>query len=281
MKPCEALIAEESEYYVYAPSLMAKDAFYYVICTGHFLYRPKYYLKRDAYDSFLLMYIEEGELAVEWADQKRCAREGQFVLMNCYEPHAYYTDKGCRCLWCHFDGYGARTYFDAITTRLGSVFSIRNAFPILFKLKEVFELFAPGNAIKEPLVSKYLTDILTALLLYSPDNPTGNQGVSEPTMTFINEHFKEELSNELLAERIGISPYHFIRIFKKETGFTPHEYLVRTRIDMAKYLLKNTGLSVKDICYNTGFSCESVFCSSFKKNVGMTPVNYRSKGEVL
>ena len=109
----------------------------------------------------------------------------------------------------------------------------------------------------------------------------GNQGVSEPTMTFINEHFKEELSNELLAGKIGISPYHFIRIFKKETGFTPHEYLVRTRIDMAKYLLKNTGLSVKDICYNTGFSCESVFCSSFKKNVGMTPVNYRSKGEVL
>lgn len=279
MKSCESLIAEESEYYVYAPSLLAKEAFYYVICTGHFLYKPGYSLKRDAYDSFLLLYVEEGELTVEWAEQKKCAREGSFVLLNCYEPHAYSTEKGCRCLWCHFDGHGARSCYEAVSTRLGTVFTIRNALPVLFKLKEVFELFAPGSAIKEPLVSKYLTDILTAFLLYSPEKESIGTGIAESAMTYINEHFKEELSNEFLARRLGISPYHFIRLFKRETGLTPHEYLVRTRIDMAKYLLKNTGLPVKDICYTTGFSCESVFCSSFKKNVGMTPANYRNNKE--
>ena len=80
---------------------------------------------------------------------------------------------------------------------------------------------------------------------------------------------------ELLAEQVGLSPFHFIRTFKKETGFTPHEYLVRTRIDMAKYLLKNTGMPVKDICFATGFSSESVFCSAFKKSVGMSPKAYK------
>ena len=140
-------------------------------------------------------------------------------------------------------------------------------------------MFAPGGAIREPLVSKYLTDILTAFLLQSAEMPLPYQGVSESTIHYINEHFKEELSVETLAERLGLSQFHFIRTFKKETGFTPHEYLIRTRIDMAKYLLKNTELSVKDICYNTGFSCESVFSSSFKKNVGITPVHYRAKKE--
>lgn len=278
LKSCELFIAPDSEYYVYAPSVLAKEAFYYVICAGHFLYEPGYSLVRDSYDSYLLLYIEEGELLVEWDGQTKEAAEGSFVFLNCYEPHAYHTKKGCRCLWCHLDGHGAAQYYRTITARLGNVFSLRNALPIVFKLKGIFEMFAPGSVIKEPLVSKYLTDILTAFLLYTPEKETAGRGIAEQTVTYINEHFKEEASTELLADKLGISPFHFIRTFKKETGFTPHEYLVRTRIDMAKYLLINTRLPVKDICYETGFSCESVFCTAFKKNVGISPKNYRKKG---
>ena len=49
-----------------------------------------------------------------------------------------------------------------------------------------------------------------------------------------------------------------------------------TRIATAKYLLKNSRLSVKDICFTTGLSCESVFCSAFKRHQGMTPAQYRA-----
>lgn len=275
MKSCELFIANESEYYVYAPSILAKEAFYYIICAGHFLYEPGYALRREAYDSYLLLYIEEGSLLVEWEGQTKKAGEGSFVFLDCYQPHAYRTETGCRCLWCHLDGHGAKAYYRAITIRLGNVFSIKNTLPVLFKMKEIFEMFAPGGVIKEPLVSKYLTDILTAFLLYAPEKQAMEKEVSETTMTYINEHFKEEITTELLAEQLGLSPFHFIRTFKKETGFTPHEYLVRTRIDMAKYLLKNTKMPVKDICFETGFSSESVFCSSFKKNAGMSPNSYR------
>ena len=275
MKTCDPYIAEESEYYVYAPSVLAKEAFYYVICTGHYLYQPGYFLVRDSYDSYLLLYVEEGSLFVESDGQRRRANEGSFVLLNCYEPHAYGTETGCRCLWCHLDGHGAAQYYQAITARLGNVFSMRNALPAVFKMKEIFEMFAPGTVIKEPLVSKYITDIFTSFLLDSPENQTMGREVSEETISYINEHFKEEITTECLAEQVGLSPFHFIRTFKKETGFTPHEYLVRTRIDMAKYLLKNTAMPVKDICFATGFSLESVFCSAFKKNAGMSPNTYR------
>ena len=113
------------------------------------------------------------------------------------------------------------------------------------------------------------------ILLETQEKQVIGREVSEETISYINEHFKEEITTELLSERVGLSPFHFIRTFKKETGFTPHEYLVRTRIDMAKYLLKNTGMSVKNICFATGFSCESVFCSAFKKNSGVSPNSYR------
>lgn len=275
MKPYDPYIAEESEYYVYAPSRLAKEAFYYVICTGHYLYKPGYFLERDSYDSYLLLYVEEGSLLVNINGQKSKAGEGSFVLLNCYEPHAYGTETGCRCLWCHLDGHGAAQYYRAVTGRLGQVFSVKNALPTVFKMKEIFEMFEPGTVIKEPLVSKYLTDIFTAFLLYAPEKQMIGHEVSEETISYINEHFKEEITTELLAEQVGLSPFHFIRTFKKETGFTPHEYLVRTRIDMAKYLLKNTQMSVKDICFATGFSSESVFCSAFKKSIGMSPKSYK------
>lgn len=275
MKSCERFIAGESEYYVYAPSAFAKEVFYHVICVGHFLYEPGYELKREAYDSYLLLYIEEGNLLVECDGQERKAEEGEFVFLNCYKPHAYRTETGCRCLWLHFDGYGAMQYYSAVTGRLGTVFSIKNSLPIHFKMKEIFEMFMHRAVIKEPLVSKYLTDILTSFLLYAPEHRPLGREVSEEIISYINEHFKKEITTELLAEQVGLSPFYFIRTFKKETGFTPHEYLVRTRIDMAKYLLKNTKLTVKDICFDVGFSCESVFCSAFKKSCGVTPNSYR------
>lgn len=100
--------------------------------------------------------------------------------------------------------------------------------------------------------------------------------MAEDTITYINEHFAEDLSVDELAARVNLSPYHFIRTFKKMTGYTPHEYLVNTRIATARYLLKNTSLPIKDICFNTGFSSESVFCSTFKRYQKISPAQYRT-----
>lgn len=77
--------------------------------------------------------------------------------------------------------------------------------------------------------------------------------MAEEIIAYINEHFAEKFSVEELAAKAGLSQYHFIRVFKKETGFTPHEYLNNTRMMTARYLLKNSRLPVKDICFNTGF----------------------------
>ncbi len=96
------------------------------------------------------------------------------------------------------------------------------------------------------------------------------------SISYINEHFHEPLSLESLARKVNLSPFHFIRIFSKETGVTPHQYLINTRISAAKFLLKSSEASIKDIAFSTGFKSESSFCSTFKNWENTTPSLYRN-----
>ena len=241
MKSCEEFVAPESDYFIYSPSKLALDMFLYPTQCGLFSYLPGYQLTRESFDSFLLMYIQKGELNLTLEEVSERVTAGHFVLLDCYKRHSYSTSKGWECIWCHFDGITARAYYNCVVSRLGNVFSMTDSYPVLNRMTAILKIFYGSALVQEPLLSKYLTDILTEL-----------------------------------ASRVGLSQYHFIRSFKKETGFTPHEYLVNTRIATAKYLLKNTRLPVKDICFASGFSSESVFCGAFKKNQGTTPVQYRT-----
>ncbi|UZQ85206.1 AraC family transcriptional regulator [Thermoclostridium stercorarium] len=278
MKSCEELVAHESEYFIYYPSKTAQKMFLYPLYAGYFIYKSGYSLRRISYDSFLIMYIQKGKLTLEYEGRTQDVTAGNFVFIDCYKPHAYYSDTGWESLWCHFDGVTARAHYESIVSRLGNSFFMPDPYPVLSKLSAIYNTFYSGDVIKEPLMSKYLNDILTAFHLYTPNSvlPRDYINVVEETISYINKNFARNINVEHLAERTGFSPYHFIRIFKKETGLTPYEYIVNVRINTAKYLLRNSRLSVKDICYSTGFSSESVFCSAFKRRLGVTPTEYRT-----
>lgn len=282
MKSCETLVSPESNYYIYTPSRSAQEMFLYPLQCGHFIYEPGYLLRRDSYDSYLLMFVQKGRLTLEFSGQTIPVCADQFVLLDCYRPHAYFSETGWQCLWCHFDGSAADKLYAGIVSRLGSVFSMPDPHTAQNRLRAVYQIFASGVPVREPLLHKYLTDILTSFLLQpAPPTDNGHACMSEEVIAYITEHFTENISVETLSARAGLSPYHFIRTFKKETGFTPHEYLADTRISAAKYLLKNSRLSAKDICFRTGFSCESVFSCAFKRRVGITPMQYRTEARSL
>lgn len=277
MKTREALVSPESEYFVYTPSRSARELFFYPLQCGRFIYEVGYSLYRESYDSFLLMYVTSGHMTLRQNGISLCAHAGDFVLLDCYRPHSYFTETGLECLWCHFDGPLARGWYEAISSRAGSVYSMPQPCRAYDRLSAICDIFALGKQASEPLMSKYLTDILTGFLLHTPSDAGryGYMDMSEKIITYINEHFRENLTTEELAAYAGLSPFHFIRTFKKETGFTPHEYIMDTRFAAAKYLLKNSTVPVKEICFCTGFSGESVFCTAFRRRYGMTPLEYR------
>jgi AraC-like DNA-binding protein len=81
-----------------------------------------------------------------------------------------------------------------------------------------------------------------------------------------------------LAASVGLSPFHFLRLFKRETGVTPHRFLVQTRIRRAIALLRETSRPVTDIAFDVGFGDLSNFIHAFRREVGVSPRRYRQSG---
>lgn len=97
----------------------------------------------------------------------------------------------------------------------------------------------------------------------------------EKAKSYINENFQKDLSLDEISREYDISPYYFSKIFKDETGENFIEYLTGVRMEKAKQLLLNKELSMKEICSMVGYADPNYFSRSFKKNVGVTPTEYR------
>ena len=91
---------------------------------------------------------------------------------------------------------------------------------------------------------------------------------------YLTMHAQEQVSLDTLGEIAGLSKYHLLRAFTKETGITPYSYLETIRIDRAKALLKQ-GVSPAEAALAAGFSDQSHFSNAFKRFIGLTPGQYR------
>jgi AraC-like DNA-binding protein len=87
---------------------------------------------------------------------------------------------------------------------------------------------------------------------------------------FIDTNYADKIDLDNISDEAYFSKFHFIRLFKKVYGKTPHQYLIFVRIEKATLLLR-TGKPVTEVCYAVGFESLSSFGSLFKRIVGTTP----------
>ena len=106
-----------------------------------------------------------------------------------------------------------------------------------------------------------------------------NKGLAPSKMNkivrFIGDRLSEEIGLEEMANHINLSPFHFVREFKKSVGMTPYRYVIHQRIEKAKELLTQTDLAIADVALDCGFSNQSHLGRLFKQYTGITPKHYR------
>src|SRR5918994_2855751 len=92
---------------------------------------------------------------------------------------------------------------------------------------------------------------------------------------FMRHAYSHPVSLPDVAARANLSPYHFLRVYKRAYGETPHEFLTRLRMERAKTLLARGSHNVTEACFEVGFSSLGSFSNLFAYRVGLSPSEYR------
>jgi AraC family transcriptional regulator len=136
------------------------------------------------------------------------------------------------------------------------------------------------------LYMQSLTAALAAVLTrnFAADAPTktaafyggGLSGYATKLVcSYMHEHMCETIKLDELAALAGLSPYHFVRQFKRSMGMPPHRYLASIRIEKAKHLLVQDTTEISTVAQAVGYSNANSFARSFRAEVGVSPTEWR------
>ena len=118
-----------------------------------------------------------------------------------------------------------------------------------------------------------LEEMVDDISMKSPD-----EKLMERIMAFINNNLDDtDISNEDLADNVGISRVHLHRKMKELTGQTPHDFIRSIRLKKASQLLKRGDISITEVVYACGFGSAASFSTIFKKQFGVSPREYMMK----
>jgi AraC family transcriptional regulator len=144
---------------------------------------------------------------------------------------------------------------------------------------------AHGGAGSRLLVDSLSVQLCVHILRRHADvlfrEPSGHDGLTfaqqRSVRDYLDAHLDEAISLDDLAASVSLSRFHFARRFRQSTGTSPHEFVLRRRVEQAKTMLGRTSASLLDIATSCGFADQSHMTRVFNKYVGATPGQYRAR----
>jgi RpiB/LacA/LacB family sugar-phosphate isomerase len=97
----------------------------------------------------------------------------------------------------------------------------------------------------------------------------------------VRENIAQELAVADLAQVVGMSQYYFSKLFKLSTGTTPHQYVMRQRVERAQEVLREGRTPLAEVATHVGFETQSHFTSVFRRLSGITPKHYREMHQTV
>lgn len=274
MKIIENGVLHESEIFFHIPSEFAKKALFCLHDSGLFYCNDNYFVERDNYNNYLIVLIKKGAMTIRYNNQEVQASKNTLVFLNCHQPHMYQANENLVFEWFHFSGIASQHYFDFLFEKNGCIFLIENNFVIPECMGQILQMSKKGN-VNEHFISMNINKIMYELNEISNETRDIQEKIIKQAITFIENNFYSEINLKALAQYVNLSLFHFSRVFKQYTGYSPYEYIINFRINYAKKLLQNTNLSIKEISVTVGFNSDTHFMTTFKKHTNLTPKQFR------
>ncbi|MBM7569174.1 AraC family transcriptional regulator [Paenibacillus sacheonensis] len=232
--------------------------------------------------NYVFQYTWSGEGAVEIGERTHRLTEGQAFLIHYPGDSRHYlppSGTGWSFTFITLYGPAAAGLWRDIVDALGSSPMLSKDCPAIRMLDSIYRE-AEKRRITDAcqasgLAYLFMTELLRAARMRERHEGDWPDAVLE-AVGLIREGFASIHGPEELARAVGLSTYHFIRLFRQATGMTTVQYLTRIRMEKAVGLLRDTELSLAAIAEQTGFSSVNYFNRTFRQWVGVTPGRFRT-----
>lgn len=253
----------------HVPSSFAMENLYYILWGDEYDCNTKYEVKREFLNSLSLYHIISGKMEFYYENQHFVAEEGETVFLDLKRPHEYRALTALKLQQYLLSGTPAQKYYQYLTDQYGYKYGPNGKLAILFgKIQQEAE----SEFMNEHRVSYLLHEIFSRLVIQ--ETPKISPMVAK-AQRYILRHYQENINVDSVAEHVGLSKSHLNRLFRKEAGCGPHEFLLQTRLNISKELLIETTLPVETIAYETGFQSSTHYIRAFKASTNMTPSYFR------
>ncbi len=232
---------------------------------GNTVVVPSWELSEDVPTGYSRIYfVRTGEVTYETADERRPLTPGYLYILPSTIPYHVWRnrDKDFACTYLHVDFIHYRvsglielpveenscldSFIRTVTMAIQE-----ERIELLEQLAESFSFFLKGS---DYFIQN--SDLLTSV------------------QSYVLKHISEELAIGDLSHLFNYHPNYFIRLFRRETGYTPYQYIVQQRMQYAVTQL-NKGLPNEEVCYACGYTDSSTFTRAFRKYYGVAPQKYR------
>lgn len=266
---------------------MVSEKDYYVHCCGHYklITRQEFITTRShGLNNYQLLYIAKGSAKFRIKHEMITVKAGECVLYYPEEEqyYSYHLKDQPDVYWIHFSFHDKYKFMkDTGFTNL-NIYQIGTDSSYVFLFNQIIQELQLKSHSYQEIASLQLQELLLKMIRnYITCGIPGYKKLYnnqvENAIRIFHLKYDENFSIRDYSKEHKLNYSRFIDNFTKTTGVSPRQYIIQTRIQKAMELLNSTSLSIQDISEMIGYDNPLYFSRLFKKTLGMSPSEYRTK----
>lgn len=267
---------------IYTPSPFAKTNLIHLQEVGFLQANKPHTSKRDNLNSYLCFLVTKGCGSLSYQGKEYTLTAGDIVFIDCKKPYSHKSSEDLWALkWVHFYGPNMQSIYEKYLERGGRVvFQSENASEYENTMNEISSIASGNSHVRDMKICEKLTTLLTLLMEDGWNPGTNNQTPTkrqdmQAIKEYLDEHYREKILLEDLADQYFISKFYLTKIFKEQYGISINNYIQQVRINHAKQILRFTDYTMEQVGFECGFEDANYFARTFKKVEGISPTEYR------
>lgn len=245
------------------------------------------HMKRQMTD-YEFIFVTEGTLYIELDQTQYNLNKGNFLICPYHSNQKGFRNSQCSFYWLHIEGEVSER-LERPNTPLrkskphslelplyGEVYSLEKIIVMMKQLQDAVRCYE-DTKLRDYLSTAILCELANQ---YEMEKTSGNDAIREQIhndlLDYIKAHLHTNLKVKQIAEYFGYNEKYLSHLFRSIKGMSLKQYILREKIELAKYSLIDTNDNIVQIAEQLGFSDTHHFMKTFKKQVGLTPTEYRN-----